>query len=186
MVDSSPAVSDGVLYVGDNFKVLALNVSDGKPIWTYRTTGPVNSSPAIANDLLFLGLLDGRVIALNRRSGELRWQFKTGNFINGSPTVVDGFLYIGSADGNLYALDAKLGTLVWKVQTNGNIDQAPAVSDKIVYAGSGTRKLYSLSAQTGARRLEFFLIGKINRCAGNCTKYRLFRHSRWQADCLET
>jgi eukaryotic-like serine/threonine-protein kinase len=157
LADSSPAVLDGVLYVGDNFRVLALNVSNGKPIWTYRTTGPVNSSPAVTDDLVFLGLLDGRVIALNRHSGELQWQFKTGNYINDSPTVINGFLYIGSADGNLYALDAKLGTLVWKVQTNGNIVQAPAVGDGIVYAVSNTRKLYSLSARTGARRLEFFL-----------------------------
>ena len=156
-VDSSPAVLNDVLYVGDNFKVLALNVSNGKPIWTYRTTGPVNSSPAVTDDLLFLGLLDGRVIALNRHSGKLLWEFKTGNYIICSPTVVNGLLFIGSADGNLYALDAKLGTLVWKVQTNGNIAQAPAVADKIVYAASDTRKLYSLSAQTGARRLEFFL-----------------------------
>jgi outer membrane protein assembly factor BamB len=157
MVDSSPAVADGTLFVGDNFKVLALNVQNGRPIWTYPITGPVNSSPSVAGDLVFLGLLDGRVIALNRHSGKLQWEFKTGNFIGCSPAVVDGLLYIGSADGRIYALDAKLGTLVWKDRTNANIIQAPAVGDGIVYAASGDQKLYSWSALTGARRLEFVL-----------------------------
>jgi outer membrane protein assembly factor BamB len=159
LVDSSPAVVDGVLYVGDNFKVVALNASNGKILWTYSTTGPVNSSPAVAGDLIFLGLLDGRVIALNRHSGKLQWEFKTGNFIFGSPTVVDGLLYIGSGDRYLYALDAQLGTLAWKEQATGKMIQSPAVRDSIVYAASDANKLYSLSGRTGARRLEFFLTG---------------------------
>ncbi|MBI4764492.1 MAG: PQQ-binding-like beta-propeller repeat protein [Deltaproteobacteria bacterium] len=159
LVDSSPVVVEGVLYVGDHFKVMALNVSDGKVLWTYPTTGPVNSSPAVAGDLLFLGLLDGRVLGLNRHSGKLQWEFKTGNFIIGSPTVVDGLLYIGSADRYLYALDARLGTLAWKEPAAGKMIQAPAVRDTIVYAASDANKLYSLSGRTGARRLEFFLTG---------------------------
>jgi outer membrane protein assembly factor BamB len=160
-VDSSPAVVDGVLYVGGDSKVFALDVLSGKPIWTYQTTGPVNSSPAVADDLLFLGLLDGRVIALNRHSGELKWQFKTGNYIIGSPTVVNGLLHIGSADGKIYTLDARLGTLVWQVQTDGTIIHAPAVQGETVYATSMTKKLHSLSARTGARRLEYFLSGNL-------------------------
>jgi outer membrane protein assembly factor BamB len=160
-VDSSPALVDGVLYAGGNFKFFAVDARSGKTLWTSFLTGPVNSSPAVADDLLFLGLLDGRVIALNRHSGELKWQFQTGNYIIGSPTVADGLLYIGSADWNIYALDAKLGTLVWKATTQGTVIQAPAVQDKIVYAGSEAKKLYSWSAQTGALRLEFFLPSKI-------------------------
>jgi eukaryotic-like serine/threonine-protein kinase len=160
-VDSSPAVVDGVLYVGGNFKLFAVEARSGKTIWTRPTTGPVNTSPSVTDDLLFLGLLDGRVIALNRHSGELKWQFKTGNYIIGSSTVVDGFLYIGSGDSHLYALDAGIGTLVWKAQTRGIINQAPAVRDKIVYAGSDSGKLYSLGASTGVRRLEFFLPSRI-------------------------
>jgi outer membrane protein assembly factor BamB len=160
-VDSSPAIIDGVLYVGGNFKLFAVDVQSGKPIWISPLTGPVYSSPAVTEELLFLGLLDGRVIALNRHSGELKWEFKTGNYIICSPTVVDGLLYIGSADKNLYALDAKLGTLVWKAETQGTVIQAPTVGEKIVYAGSDAKKLYSLSAQTGALRLEFLLPEKI-------------------------
>ncbi|MEW6185415.1 MAG: PQQ-binding-like beta-propeller repeat protein [Thermodesulfobacteriota bacterium] len=155
--DSSPAVKDGILYVGGDFKVTAAAVSNGKTLWTYRSTGPVHSSPAVAGDLLFLGLLDGRVIALNRFSGKLQWQFTTGNFIICSPVIADGFLHIGSSDGKIYTLDAKNGALIWKVQTDGPIIHAPAVKDGIVYAVSNTKKLHSLDAKTGAKRLEYYL-----------------------------
>jgi eukaryotic-like serine/threonine-protein kinase len=160
-VDSSPAIVDGVLYVGGHFKFYAMEARSGKSIWTAPLTGPVNSSPATADDLLFLGLLDGRVIALDRHSGVLKWQYQTGNYIIGSPTVVGGLLFIGSADKNLYALDAKLGLMVWKIPTQGTVIHAPAVTDDIVFAGSDERKLYSVSARTGAIRLVFFLSERI-------------------------
>lgn len=156
-VDSSPVVKDGVLYVGGDFKVTATEVSSGKTIWAYRTTGPVHTSPAVAGDLVFLGLLDGRVIALNRFSGKLHWEFTTGNFIICSPVIAGGFLHIGSSDGIIYALDAQNGSLIWKVQTDGSIIHSPAVREGIVYAVSHTKKLHSLDAGTGSRRLEYYL-----------------------------
>lgn len=157
MASSSPAVKDGILYVGGDGRFVAINAATGNIIWTYPVIGPVSSSPAVAGDLVFLGLLDGRIIALNRHSGNLQWQYRTGNFVGCSPTVVNGLLYIGSSDGRLYAMDAKLGTPVWSVPINGDIVHAPAVGDDIVYTAAQSHKLYSLSARTGARRLEFML-----------------------------
>jgi hypothetical protein len=63
-VESSPAVADGVVYVGsDDNNVYALNASTGITIWTYGTTGLVDSSPAVANGVVYVGSNDYSVYA---------------------------------------------------------------------------------------------------------------------------
>ena len=58
-VESSPAVVDGVVYVGSNDnKTYALNAATGALIWNYTTGRYVTSSPAVA---------DGRVYADHSR-----------------------------------------------------------------------------------------------------------------------
>src|SRR3990172_5507082 len=68
-VKSTPAVVDGVVYVGsDNSLVYALNASDGVQLWNFTTTrsfGTVESSPAVANGVVYVGSFDGRIYALN-------------------------------------------------------------------------------------------------------------------------
>jgi len=53
-VFSSPAVSDGVVYVGsDDGSVYALNAVTGVQIWNYKTGGSVFSSPTVSNGIVY-------------------------------------------------------------------------------------------------------------------------------------
>ncbi len=55
-VVSSPAVVDGVVYIGSNdMNVYALNASTGVKLWSYATGGWVYSSPAVADGKVYLG-----------------------------------------------------------------------------------------------------------------------------------
>ncbi len=56
-VDSSPAVVDGVLYVGSgDSNVYAVNAVTGAPLWKYATGGGVESSPAVASGVVYAGI----------------------------------------------------------------------------------------------------------------------------------
>jgi outer membrane protein assembly factor BamB len=105
-VPSSPAVANGVLYIGsqDN-NVYALNARNGTILWSYTTGGPIGSSPAVANGVVYVGSDDGNIYALNASTGALIWNFPTGSDIVSSPAVANGTLYVGSDDGNLYAFN---------------------------------------------------------------------------------
>ena len=60
MLYSSPAVVDGVVYVGsDDGNVYALNASSGAKLWNYTTGGDVYSSPAVVGGVVYVGS-DGR------------------------------------------------------------------------------------------------------------------------------
>jgi eukaryotic-like serine/threonine-protein kinase len=102
-VSSSPAVVNGVVYVGSmDYKVYALNASTGAVIWNYTTGGSVGSSPAVADGKLFVGSDDARVYALNATTGTLVWSYLTSYWVRSSPAVADGKVFIGSNNGQVY------------------------------------------------------------------------------------
>ena len=114
-VFSSPAVVNGVVYIGSsNYKgiegppfpnignVYALNATSGAKLWNYTTGVLLYSSPAVVNGVVYIGSFDGNVYALNATSGNQIWNYTTGG-VWSSPVVVNGVVYIGS-NGNVYAL----------------------------------------------------------------------------------
>ena len=127
----SPTVVNGVVYVGSQTN---FNSNDGKlnafsasgcgqsvcaPLWQ-GVAGPqsiLESSPAVANGVVFVGSFDGKLYAFNANGcGQATcrplWTAATGDSIESTPTVAGGKVFIGSDDGKLYALDAATGTAV--------------------------------------------------------------------------
>src|SRR5208337_2874589 len=92
---SSPAVANGVVYVGstDN-NLYALNAGTGALLWKYTTGDQVWSSPAVANGVVYVGSLDGNLYALNVATGALLWKYTTGDRIFAPPTVANGVVYV--------------------------------------------------------------------------------------------
>src|SRR3974390_1564378 len=81
-------------------------------LWTFKTGGPVKSSPAVVGERGFIGSEDGRLYGLTLGDGQKVWAFKTGGGIESSPLVLEARVYVGSSDAFLYALDAATGKLV--------------------------------------------------------------------------
>src|SRR5437870_5089821 len=47
-------------------------------LWSFKTGGPVRSSPVIAGGKVFIGSDDFKIYALDFASGKKLWEFKTG------------------------------------------------------------------------------------------------------------
>jgi outer membrane protein assembly factor BamB len=131
-VYSSPAVVNGVIYVGslDN-NVYALNAASGAQLWSFTTGNQVPSSPAVANGVVYVGSYDSNVYALNSSTGAPLWSFTAGSGVGSSPVVADGVVYVGSFDGNVYALDAAGGAKLWSFTTGGAVFSSPAVANGV-------------------------------------------------------
>ena len=53
---SSPAVADGIVYVGSFDRYLyAVNATDGSKVWSFKTGGTIFTSPAVANNVVYIG-----------------------------------------------------------------------------------------------------------------------------------
>ena len=152
------AVANGIVYAGlsgssgaTDAKLVALDTSARKLLWSYETGDGVPNSVIVADGIVYAGLHDNdlnALTALKATNGELLWKFETADQKHSAPTVTSGVVYIGSADHHLYALDAATGELRWRYETQGPV-QSPTVADGVVYFGSSDHHLYVLDAVTG-------------------------------------
>lgn len=162
---SSPAVVDGVVYVGSgDGHVYALSAADGTLRWRFDTGEVVHASPAVAQGLVVVGSWNGRLYALDAKSGAERWRFQGGvdalignqQGFQSSPTVrVEdgaGTVYVGSRDAHLYALDLATGRELWRHATNASwVVSSPLVhGGRVHFATSDSSLVVALAARDGA------------------------------------
>ena len=150
-VGSSPAISNGNIYIGSyDGNLYALDRYSGELVWSYSAGAPVNSSPAVVDDVVYVGSDNGNLNAVYATDGDEVWTFETDDQIWSSPTVADGTVYIGSYDDRFYAVDSDTGEKVWRFKANHDFcASSPAVVDGTVYVGSIDNNLYALSSDNG-------------------------------------
>ncbi len=123
--------------------------------WSFKTGGPVKSSPAVEHDAVWIGSDDGNVYALALRTGQKKWAFKTGGEVESSPLILSNRVFVGSSDNFLYALEEGTGKMIWKYETGDRILGAPnwVLSPKgdaaWILVGSYDFKLHSVDALSG-------------------------------------
>ena len=154
-VKSSPAIVNGKVYIGaysdscpPRGLFYCLDAYDGDLEWIYQqeTFGDVQSSPAVYEDKVYFGTLDGKLYCLDANNGNKIWRFDGANSIFSSPVVVDGYVYINSHD--IFCINAETGALVWQSDTPGG-QSSPAVYDGKVYAGTNMKSFHCFDAYTG-------------------------------------
>jgi outer membrane protein assembly factor BamB len=142
--------------------------------WTFATSGPIVSSPALAGDgSVLVGSHDGRVYEI-ARDGTLRGSYATGDIVFSSPAIGhDGTIYIGSDDDHLYALLPGVAKPRWIVQMGAcpqrvgigpeasrcDVDAGPTIGpDGVVYTGGDG--IYAINPD-GTLRWHFVTSGHV-------------------------
>ena len=90
-----------------------MNVNSGRAVWKFATDGAIQSSPLVANEMIYFGTEKGSFYGLDFR-GTLKWRFQAKRAMTSSPILKGQSIYTASLDGTLYALDAKSGWAIWK------------------------------------------------------------------------
>ena len=161
---SSPAVSEGILYVGsDDGTLYAINATDGRLVWSTDNYGNIRSSPSVSGGLVYVGAGNG-LRAFDAFDGTVVWTYTiSGGGVYSSPAVSRGIVYTGSFDNNTYALNATSGKLIWRYATGGPIGfSSPVVVGDIVYVGSHDGKLYALDSRLGTKLWSYATGGLID------------------------
>lgn len=146
----SPAVANGVAYVGDSNGTLhALDAATGEEIWTFQGDSSLEITPAMIGTTIYIPSANGTLYAIDTLSGKEQWTFdkKLSDFA--TPSYDDGVLYAGSLDGNLYAIDAATGDEKWHFTAAGPLSRCTAVADGVVYTGAEDGFLYAIDEHTG-------------------------------------
>jgi outer membrane protein assembly factor BamB len=116
--------------------VYAWQLADGKELWKHKIDSGFIAAPAIRNNLLYIGDIDGKFYALDIKTGHPKWTFEgEAEIDNGANFWKDNVLF-GSQDSNLYCLNADAGDLVWKFTIGDQIRCMPTVvGDRSFVAG---------------------------------------------------
>src|SRR5439155_300336 len=129
--------------------VYAIDAATGTERWSFPTGDIVDSSPAVANGVVYVGSFDGRIYAIDALTGSMLWNFITRGRVRSSPAVDNGVVYVGSLDNRVYALDAASGAVLWRGMTGKNVRGSPSVVDGAVYVGSDDHALYAYGLGAG-------------------------------------
>ena len=138
MVETTPLVADGVMYVSEPpSNVVALDAETGRQFWRYRRElpakinvccGQVNRGVAVLGDRLFVGTVDAHLVALDAKTGAVLWDVEVANYQHGysvtvAPLVVKDKIILGIAGGEygirgwLDAYEPATGKRLWRFNT---------------------------------------------------------------------
>lgn len=98
--------------------VRALDAESGKEIWRHTMTGPVESTPAISGERVYVADAKGVLRALNLRSGALEHEYKTHGPTLGAITLHENKLFLGTEAGEMKAYLASTLTPLWTFKTS--------------------------------------------------------------------
>ncbi len=186
---SGGAIADGTLFIGSvDGKIVAVNASDGRRIWeaALETTAPpsggfgcaapptsvaIYGSPAVSDNLVYIGGYTGKFYAFAPGEKEPRWVYPrdgtVGSQIVGGALVAQDKVIFGAANGKVYALNAATGASSngWIFPSGNNrvgkIWSTPAYLDGTIFIGSFDKNLYALDIATGEKKWAFATQGAI-------------------------
>ena len=120
-----------------------------KLLWKYKTGGPIQASPVVANGTVYVASTDHILYALDTKQWGRKWSFKAGGVIRYAPTVWNNRVYFSARDNHIYALNAETGDWLWEFRSDTWMDSPPILSKGRLYIGAYSQKIYVIDATTG-------------------------------------
>lgn len=173
-IRSSPAVANGVVYVGNFDGVFsALDARSGKLRWKYATEGAsidlakwgfdrrsIDSSPSVADGVVTFGSRDAHQYGLDAATGRLLWRFAHPTdapphdalaWCEGSPAADAGVSFVGSSDGHFVnAIELRTGREIWRHATPERVIGSPALSGDLVVFGCEDGNVFAVDRKDGS------------------------------------
>lgn len=150
---SAPVLADGRLYVGEGMHghfachLYCLDPTTGNQHWAVETTDHVESTPTVADGVVYFGAGNDGVYAVDAATGKERWRFSEDLHVDARPCVSNGRVIVGSGPSRLYktlrvvSLDAKTGLPVWRADTDLPAWGSPRAAGGRVFVGLGNGRL---------------------------------------------
>lgn len=148
------------LYIGvSNRNFIAVDYKTGRPVWSYLSDAPVNTSAVITGNrrLVFTsesGTLYGFDIVKDTVQTNPKWKYTIGEVVSKSAAVdLSSNLYLGTNKGNLVKLRLNADSTVtklWSTALTDSIDCSPVIDAKgFVYIGNNAGNMYKIDPANG-------------------------------------
>ena len=105
-------------------------------VWTYDGLDRSLATAAIADGLVYVSDVAGRLHCLDAQTGECCWVYETGDEAWGGPLVADGKLYFGNKK-NFYIMTAgRKPDLINKLRMSAPVYSTPITANGVLYVAS--------------------------------------------------
>lgn len=181
----APAVAArGVVVVQTiNGMVIGLAAGDGREIWRFQSTVPVlsvrgTSTPVIIENIVFIGLANGKLVALDIETGSQRWAARLASAdgdsdieritdIDATPLILGGHVVSGSYNGRVAVVDAASGQISWSKDANVAGDISEGFGN--IYFASVEGEVWAYDARAG--QLKWINEHLLRRGMGNTSTW---------------
>ncbi|PKL19374.1 MAG: hypothetical protein CVV49_00765 [Spirochaetae bacterium HGW-Spirochaetae-5] len=135
VITLTPLVHKDIIYFGCySGTFYAVSLDDGDIIWTFKSGGPIYSSPIVVDKSIYFGSEDGFVYSLNDDKGTLNWQFKSSFPVKSSPVYAFGSIVVAN-DRTVFSLSPSDGKVLWQTTFDSRIKTSPAFAGDTVIMG---------------------------------------------------
>jgi outer membrane protein assembly factor BamB len=113
-------------------------------IWTYQGLDRTLSTVSVADGLVYVGDVGGRLHCLDQRTGKCYWVFKSRCEVWGSTLAADGKIYLPTAKGLWVLAAGKLLKVLGRVQVGGRILASPVAANGTLYVAATNGWLWAV------------------------------------------
>ena len=162
--------NDGnTLVVADNIaKYYALNLSNGKILWSKINQAPFNSQIKIYNNKFFIIDFSNTLRCFSLKDGKELWNIKTEKLLIRSQkklsmVIVNDLLYFKNSIGDISAVDIDEGELLWQLTTqsslineeNFTLETSDLVTDgRTLFFSNNRNQFFSIDLETASFNWE--------------------------------
>ena len=157
-INCSPAIADQYTFVaGCDEHLRVIDLETGKEFRDMPLESFLIASPALVDDLLYVGTHTGLIVCVNWRKGEFVWKYEGPRKMpfHASAVVTDDLVVVGCHDKHVHAVERATGKPVWTFATRAKIESSAAAIDNRLFAGSGDGNLYGIDLKTGQEVWKF-------------------------------
>jgi outer membrane protein assembly factor BamB len=109
-----PTHADGLIWAADRKgRIFAVDADSGNIVRRFDIDLPISAGPAVYEDRLIVGTLDGQLVVLDRDSGAFEWRAQLSSEILAAPVLSDGTLVVRCIDGRVFGIDVDTGRREW-------------------------------------------------------------------------
>jgi len=139
-------------------------------LWKFPTGGPIESSPAVAGEIVYFGSGDGGLYAADLATGREIWRFAAGGAVDGSPAADERSVYVTSRNRRLFSVDRASGRQRWSVAFGDDLPftwgyemfvSSPSIDGGSLYVGAGDGCVYRVALADGKVIWKFPTGGRV-------------------------
>jgi outer membrane protein assembly factor BamB len=146
VVRSTPAVHEGIVYIGAGFNLFAIDAATGVEQWRFPMRYAGQSSPVVTGDAVLVTSQEGWVYRIDRESGEMAWRLNTEGLPFGAVATNGAVAIVATDAGIVTSVDVESGRQLWRADTGESIFATPAIGNNatVVVSRDGTTRAINL------------------------------------------